>query len=53
MGDERYLNVRVRAAMVHYLMLSLNVFLGRERFKPEEQPLVVANPEEIEPFVFG
>jgi hypothetical protein len=53
MGGERCLNVRVRAAMVHYLMLSLNVFLGRERFKPEEQPLVVANIDEIEPFVFG
>ncbi|QNU60657.1 WYL domain-containing protein [Vreelandella titanicae] len=53
MSAEWCLEVRVRAAMVHYLMLSLNIFLDSHRFKPEEQPLVVLNTGDIEPFIFG
>lgn len=53
MGDKWRFDVRVRKALVHYLVLSLNVFLDSGKFRPEEQPLIVVNRGEIEPFVFG
>jgi len=53
MGDDQNLRVPVRCALMHYLLLSLNIFLEAERFLPEEQPLVVANREEVAPFIFG
>ncbi|NMT63481.1 WYL domain-containing protein [Marinobacter orientalis] len=53
MGNDHELKVPVRCALAHYLMQSLNIFWSSEKCEPREQPLVVINREEVEPFVFG
>lgn len=53
MDDSQELRIPVRCALVHYLMLSLNIFLNNVNFKPSEQPLIVLNQEEVLPFTFG
>lgn len=51
--SEGEIHIPVRKALAHYFLLSLNIFLESERFKAEEQPLVVINRNELKPFVFG
>ncbi|WP_097462101.1 helix-turn-helix transcriptional regulator [Mangrovitalea sediminis] len=53
MGSTNTLRIKVRQALAHYLMLSMNIFLDETRFKPEEHPLIVTNKDEIAPFIFG
>jgi hypothetical protein len=53
MSQSHELRIPVRCALVHYLMLSLNIFLNNENFEPAAQPLVVINREEVAPYTFG
>lgn len=53
MSQSHELRIPVRCALVHYLLLSLNIFLKYESFEPVAQPLVVVNREGVAPYIFG
>lgn len=53
MSQSHELRIPVRCALVHYLMLSLNIFLRNENFEPAAQPLVVVNRDEVAQYTFG
>lgn len=52
MDREQELKVPVRRALAHYLLQSLNVSWGGGS-SAKEQPLVLVNPEDVEPYVFA
>lgn len=53
MDDDQELKVPVRCALTHYLLQSLNVVWGSRQLSPLEQPLVVVNLDDLQPYVFN